>query len=1583
VKANIPKIKQRMMQGPLTFNPAISATRCSFISTVLILILGTAVIPSNAVAQIMSGSDTQISVIPASGLGSMNATWTPFTDQTFELANVNVDPNVWNVNTNSNANVQGSIGMNYTSGSGTALTTTISLTSSGSMALPTTAVVGYPEIEYGGCDPFTSSDQPQSSALQLPMNILALPAKLWLLTDYAVTDGQNSANWDFAYDIWILKNAPNCPGHFPTNTDWEVMIWLGNSSGLPPPTTALPANLSGSFTTLAWISGQYVEQTWNWLAQEHTNHFNTIWIWMPNGGSSSSYAGVDFKEMLSQAFTALNINDPQDFWLYQIDLGSEFSAVTPLLSNPEADYSWSISDYYFVVNPVTNSFPLPSDISWFDTGIALTNGEAITIAANGTINVGALLNPNYDVETPAGQPGVTPGAGGATLAPNLPAWSLIGMLGPNGTPFEVGTGTNFAVSTGGELYLSVNDNYFGDNSGAWNVSIVVLTPPTIIEQPQSQMVAVGGTASFTVSNTGMSPFSYQWFWNDPSHPLHDGGNVNGSLSNTLTISNVQTNNAGVYYVAVSNSVASVTSDKAFLTISAIGVQTLYAFPYTVGLEVPSKPVIIQGSDGNLYGTTSGYNTNGGASQYGCVFKITPAGNFANLYILNTNTTVTGGGLISSNNGVFPSALAQGNDGSLYGTTSFGGPLTIILSSPVTEIGAWGTLFKITTSGALTTLYPFSSSYVYSGNTNGTSPNGLIKGNNGHLYGTTEKGIPWPGFGTVFQTTTNGNVTTLYSFGGYDGSDPNGLILGNDGYLYGVTEYGGPDYDGSDSSSGEGTVFGIDPTTGDFWTVYPFSGSDGETPNTLIQGNNGNLYGTTESSTPTVGPPASGGGGTIFAITPSGFDNLYTFDFFNATNGLWPNTLIQGLDGNLYGTTVYGGFFPSTNSSGLGTVFELDTNGIFTTLYMFKGGSDGAYPCALIQGSDGSLYGMTCGASNNATIFRIGTNAIAGSPPVITQEPQGLTVMPGSNVTFTVTAIGAPLLNYQWLKNGTNVANTGSISGATTTTLTISDAQTNNNGNYTVVVNNSFDSVTSSPPAILIVDGQKPTNQIVLPTSGLLVSNAVYTVTGKAGDNVAVADVFYQLDVGGWNPATSTNNWTNWSSQVNLTPGTNIVQAYAADTAGNLSTTNTVSFDYVVSALLTVQLTGKGTITPNYSNAVLQVGVAYSMTAVVVAGSGFAFTNWTGGTSLPLTVLTNGTTVKFVMESNLTLQANFVDTNKPVLAITSPTSGQRWSNAVFTATGTATDNVAVADVFCSLNSAGWSNALTANNWSNWTASVTLLPGTNTIAAYAVDTSGNLSTTNTVSFQFVLTNQLGVRAIGLGTISPSYSNAWLEIGRNYSITSSPASGFVFTNWTVSTNWIGGAVATGTNLQFMMESNLTLQASFVETNKPTLTITAPIAGQHMTNALATVTGTASDKWGVTGVWYQLNNNEAWNASATTNGWTNWTTTVELISGTNTVKAYALNLGGNFSTTNNVSMVSSNTFMLQLTFTNALPLTTTGLIFSLQLSSGLNGHIQVSTNLLTWTTLTNFVGTNSTISFRDPAATNFSRRFYQAVIP
>jgi hypothetical protein len=513
-----------------------------------------------------------------------------------------------------------------------------------------------------------------------------------------------------------------------------------------------------------------------------------------------------------------------------------------------------------------------------------------------------------------------------------------------------------------------------------------------------------------------------------------------------------------------------------------------------------------------------------------------------------------------------------------------------------------------------------------------------------------------------------------------------------------------------------------------------------------------------------------------------------------------------------------------------------------------------------------------------------------------------------------------------------------------------------------------------------IDSSKPTLSITNLIAGQRVSNAVFTVRGTAGDNWQISNVVCRMNGGDWNSATSINHWTNWAADVTLVPGTNTMTAYAVDTTGNRSTTNSVSFQHVVASQLGVCATGLGTLSPNYSNAWLEVGRNYAMTAT--PGGGFVATNWVISTNWAGGKVTNNAVVQFMMVSNLTLQANFVDVTKPTFSITNLIAGQRVSNELFTIKGTAGDNWQVGNVLYQLNGGAWSNALSASNWTNWVAGLTLIPGTNTVASYAVDTTGNRSATNNVTFQFVVTNLLGVRASGLGILSPNYSNAWLEVGRNYTMTASPGSGFVVTNWLISTNWAGGVTTNNASVQFLMASNLTLQANFLDVTKPTLAVSSPTAGQRMTNALARLTGTASDNWKVARVWYQLNSG-TWDLVSTTNGYTNWTKTVTLLAGTNTLNVYALDLGGNRSVTNSLSVVSSNAFKLQLTFAAEQPLASDGPELVLQIATGLNGRIEVSTNLENWVTLTNFFGTNATLNIRDPAATNYSQRFYRAVIP
>ena len=388
-------------------------------------------------------------------------------------------------------------------------------------------------------------------------------------------------------------------------------------------------------------------------------------------------------------------------------------------------------------------------------------------------------------------------------------------------------------------------------------------------------------------------------------------------------------------------------------VATNGVLTsLYSFTGG-GVGGPPQGDLIQGSDGNFYGTRN----NGGSSGYGSVF------------MLATNGTFTTLASFANTNGANPYAgLVQGSDGNFYGTTVNGGD------------NGYGTVFQVTTNGTLTTLASFA-------NTNGANPYaGLVQGSDGNFYGTTVSGGD-NGNGTVFQVTTNGTLTTLVSFAGTNGANPYaGLVQGRDGNFYGTTESGGaysnPQYYTNPWLNGYGTVFMV-TTNGTLTTLHSFGAVthdtgvpfDGGNPyGRLVQGGDGNFYGTANNG-------GSCGLGTVFMVTTNGtFTTLASFalnpDGANPYGGL-----VQGSDGTCYGTTVYGGMNGYHNDItgaliSFGTVFKLTTNGILTALVSFAG-TNGANPYGgLIQGSDGYFYGTTRNGGTNGgygTVFKMTAN----------------------------------------------------------------------------------------------------------------------------------------------------------------------------------------------------------------------------------------------------------------------------------------------------------------------------------------------------------------------------------------------------------------------------------------------------------------------------------------------------------------------------------------------------------------------------------------------------------------------------------
>lgn len=269
-----------------------------------------------------------------------------------------------------------------------------------------------------------------------------------------------------------------------------------------------------------------------------------------------------------------------------------------------------------------------------------------------------------------------------------------------------------------------------------------------------------------------------------------------------------------------------------------------------------------------------------------------------------------------------SGLTLSTDGYFYGTTVNAGT------------SSYGTVFKITPSGILTILHNFTNSgdgaYPYA------PP---IQGTDGNFYGTTSQTDI--GYGTVYKITSSGQFTTLYSFDSTHGSYPFApLIQGTDGNFYGTTKTGGTNY-------GNGVVYKI-TSSGRLTVLSNFDQTHGGQPiSPLVQGNDGNFYGTTS-----VG--GSTGDGVVFKITATG-ERTILHNLNKTVDGSTPYAgLVQATDGNLYGANSYGG------TTDQGTIFRISPISPYPykVLYNFDGATGANPDVTLLQKTDGILYGDT-------------------------------------------------------------------------------------------------------------------------------------------------------------------------------------------------------------------------------------------------------------------------------------------------------------------------------------------------------------------------------------------------------------------------------------------------------------------------------------------------------------------------------------------------------------------------------------------------------------------------------------------------
>ena len=376
------------------------------------------------------------------------------------------------------------------------------------------------------------------------------------------------------------------------------------------------------------------------------------------------------------------------------------------------------------------------------------------------------------------------------------------------------------------------------------------------------------------------------------------------------------------------------------------------------------------TDGNFYGVTA----TGGANFTGTVFQLASGGVVNAIY---TFSAVSGNN--TNSDGATPAGpLAVDASGNLYGVCQIGGP------------NGSGTIFEVSSTGAFSVLYTFSS---YSG---GIYPSGsLVIGSDGSLYGTASSGGA-NGSGVVYKLTpSSGAYTVLHSFAAQNSSDdntdgvsPSGLVAGPDGNLYGTTPSGG--------ANNSGTIYDVS-TSGDFTTLYTFtavtkvdgntSNGDGKSPNSTVAfDTGGDLFGTAQTG-------GANNTGTVYELSAAGqFTSLYSYSSTSNqenANGANPQSgLIAASDGNFYGTTEYGG------SNGKGVIYKISPAGVETTLHTFNGdagsgNTDGSNPeSTLTIGSDGDLYGTTHmgGSDEHGVLFKIYTGVALSVPVSSTPTP---------------------------------------------------------------------------------------------------------------------------------------------------------------------------------------------------------------------------------------------------------------------------------------------------------------------------------------------------------------------------------------------------------------------------------------------------------------------------------------------------------------------------------------------------------------------------------------------------------------------
>jgi uncharacterized lipoprotein YddW (UPF0748 family) len=936
------------------------------------------------------------------------------------------------------------------------------------------------------------------------------------------------------------------------------------------------------------------------------------------------------------------------------------------------------------------------------------------------------------------------------------------------------TVSNVSQSEAGVYDVLVSNSDATVTSG--QATLTVIDPPLITAAPASQTNNAGSSAMFTVGVSGTAPFSYQWRKNGVE--LSDNENINGSATGTLTLGYVAQFDAAAYSVVVTNAAGSATS--------AAGTLTVYD-PPTIQIQ-PQGQSIGAGSN--------------------ATFTVSAAGGGLNYRWRRNGVDLQNGPRVSgvATASLVLSGLVQG-DGANYSVviTNTAGSITssdaalavidppVITSHPVSETSDAGTTasFNVSATGTGPLNYQW-------------RHNGSALTDDRNVSGST---TPTLVLDDVLAAQA-GQYTVLVSNGAGQALSSAATFTVNDPII--------------NSQPESITVVAGDPA---IFTVQAY-GTEQLTyqwkKGNATLSNAGRISGA-DTATLTITDSESGDAGNYSVIVQSQAGGSVTSATVELEVQTPPSIVTQPVGG--------------TFTAGTNVTMTVVADGDEPLYFQWRKDGTNITTSGNVGGANTATLTITNIASLNAGVYSVVVTNVAGSatsanaqllvqiPPAIVNQPSGGTFNVGSNATLTVVATGDQPLSYQWRKNGTNLVNGGSVTGSTTATLALTAMTTADAGFYTVIVTNVAGSVTSSqteiivrvPPAITqqpaggsFTLGTNVTLTVVasgdLPLSYQWQKDGTNVVNGGGVSGTATASLtlsnVQSVHSGLYRVVVSNNAGTATSANAQIVViGPPLIVTQPVGGAYNLGSNVTFSVVATGDQPMSYQWQKNGTNLTNEGRVSGADTATLALTSIIAADAGSyrVIASNAAGTAT---------------SANAVLIIN-TDFTPPKVRILSPANGQRLfenfevTNYVARIFGTASDEVSIQHVLLSVNNGAFTPA---TGTSNWSANITLLPGTNNLIVKSVDGGGNSSTQILWKVFYVVNSPLTVNIIGSGQVQ-NPNGTILEVGKGYKLTAfvGPGTNAVFTNWTSVANGVTN-LSFAPVLNFTMQSNLAVTARFI---------------------------------------------------------------------------------------------------------------------------------------------------------------------------